>query len=172
MRKPRLIAAAVLTLIAIAAVPAAANASDFTNPQQWLVENTNTVSANTNYELHNLIRRENFLTSQFGYPKQESGHTILYGWTGHSGGYFVFRRPNERDHRHIQGDFETVAIYNTKIKKYLHMSRTRAYWNGSAAYEWQLHDISGPKFSLYNTSVRDYFGVAPDLDYLGWVSYF
>jgi hypothetical protein len=112
--------------------------------KQWQVANTNTVQAGTEYQLHNLRRRAMNLTSQMGWTGRG------YGWTGTSGGHFVFHRTNRNDHRTLRPE-ENVALYNTKAKRYLNSS---LQWPPTPEYSWQVHAISGPNFALYNTTQR------------------
>jgi len=136
---------------------------------QWEVANDTSVNANTRYELHNFHRRELGFSTQLGYIPVSRGwpnsdcHAL--GWMGHSGGHFIFVRPNRADRRSVNVN-ETLALYNTKIKLYLtgkfhkHKRRgTVTVWKESPAYEWQVRrtEPSGTSFALYNTVQHDYY---------------
>ena len=136
-----------LALLALALIPATASAA---GPLQWTVNNNvGPVQAGTEYELVNLGGG-----SRIGYQSRTGADL---GWTT-SGGNFEFRRGNPRDHRSIRAD-EPMAIYNTRMKKYLaYGSQTfgiNLEWSSSPLYQWKVEQ-SGSRFSLYNTVTRDY----------------
>lgn len=148
--------------------------------RQWRVLNTETVTTNEEYALVNLRRLALYRESQLGYVFRD-GYTPpplnlfvddvdfeSYGWTGTSGGHFVFQLPmpdNVRDHRKKKGtghphdprkldvnDTLSLAIYNTKAKKYL----TGLKWSKTPAYEWHVRRRSGADFAIFNSNARAY----------------
>src|SRR4051812_15527384 len=80
------------------------------NRGQWYVTNADTFLTNTTYELWND-------DVQVGYARYDYGEGVT--WERAKGGHFIFI-PDIRDHRHLPAqNFDKVAIYNTKGKKYL-----------------------------------------------------
>jgi hypothetical protein len=181
------------TAAAAAAVALSASTFAAALPEQavqWEVANTARVQATVPYELHNSARRNLGFSTQLGYlaidrpwPNSDCHHV---GWVGHSGGHFVFFRPNTRDHRTIRDD-ESVALYNTKIRMYLtglqfkdKISGTHFVWSKSPAYEWQVHrqtNETGPRFALFNLRNRDYLTIVGEgslnngkFAILGWIT--
>lgn len=171
MNKIRIfVATLMLTLVALAGAPATKSRvrSNFQTPpagaRQWQVNNSSTVLGSTAYELHNLRRRKLNLTSQLGYAKRDVSlwpDPDSVDWVGTSGGHFEFRRPNIRDHRTVSPS-ESLALYNTKIRKYfvgrwVEDKYSGYLWSSSPAYEWQVHDRQGADFALYNTRILGYY---------------
>ena len=135
--------------------------------RQWQVANASSVEAGIPYELHNIPRKRSGLDGQLGYLK----HNVTLnrdvddiGWVGHSGGLFEFRRANRRNQKSISPD-ETLALYNTRSRKYMLGSFGRASskypyaqeWSALPSYDWMVHDQAGADFALYNVKRRDYF---------------
>ena len=105
--KARLAARAILVAAAIG-LSSVALAVD--NRGQWYVTNTDTFLTNTAYELWTG-------DVQLGYARYDYGEDVT--WERAKGGHFIFI-PDIRDHRHLPAqNFDKVAIYNTKGKKYL-----------------------------------------------------
>jgi hypothetical protein len=158
---------ALVGLLALAAVPAAAQAAP-PAAKQWNVSNTNQLSYGTEYELYNKSAHIG-MNTQIGYENQTFG--VDLGWVGHSGGYFEFLRQapsGVRDHR--TGPIahnENVALYNTKTRRYLvYYSRFDAdgvaelEWSSAPVYEWQIQGqfaFDGRvHFALFNKRVKKY----------------
>jgi hypothetical protein len=156
MRKPprlKSILVGVLSLIALAAVPAASSAAPPANTTQWKVRNTASISAATSYELVNARG------GQLGYTNRRLG--VDLGFVGSSGGHFEFKRLNLRDHRRLRAG-EKLALYNTKTRRYLFGAGQtfgiNLNWTKSPSWEWriELRQGSQTQFALYNTKVNDY----------------
>lgn len=144
--------------------------------KQWNINNTAQALYETDYELYNK-------TSQLGYENRTFG--VDLGWVGHSGGHFAFLRqapPGKRDRRIGPiGATENVAIWNTKVKRYLYFykrgdSKAELEWGTTPMYEWQIQDQSASggrvHFALFNDRVDKYL-VYQVKNYginLGWLS--
>lgn len=93
------------------------------------------------------------------------------GWVGHDGGHFELRRLNGHDHRTVTPT-EYLALYNTKIKKYMTGVQRRDKRTGhhaqlfvsSPSYEWQVLDRQGADFALFNIKARDYLVTSDSVD--------
>jgi hypothetical protein len=150
---------AVLTAaIALAAVPAAAQAATPDAARQWDARGAATVQTASPYSLFNTKNN-----SQVGYDNRVFG--IDLGWVK-DGGQFEFRRntgsPNVRDHRRgAIAETENVAIYNTKTRRYLKYYKRGDWkaeleWDRSPVYEWQVRGQAGARFALFNDRVDRY----------------
>jgi hypothetical protein len=174
-RRRRLVTLIVSALALGAAVaPGAAQATDLRDPLQWEVLYTNTIKIDEEYQLHNIRRHELRLSSQFGFRMYERTLAADVPDAGFvRGGHFVFKRPNPRDHRSVRPG-ENVAIYNTKVKKYLGSSQFRYVspftgsrsrkiqrWSDTPNYDWQLQQIrpgdGSMQFALFNYPRNDHF---------------
>jgi hypothetical protein len=152
----------------VAITQSAAFAVEADDPRQWLVENSDTVLGNEEYQLHSMRRRTLHFSSQLGF---ERGKKWEWGWTGHSGGHFVFQRHDRNDRRPVS-DTEVVAIYNTLAKKYLVQERSSAgvsvSFSSKPSFEWMVHKLQGPNFALYNVNEGAYLGLRGD-DHVGYL---
>ena len=120
--------------------------------RQWQFKDTNgaaasNVDASVAYGIHNLRRSELNLVSQLDLH-------FHFVRRGHS---YMFRRPNERDHRGLKPD-EDLALYHVESGKYLH----EAGRSTKPLYHWQLHHLQGANFALYNTRRKQYFVLITD----------
>ncbi|MBJ7330360.1 MAG: hypothetical protein JHC95_10710 [Solirubrobacteraceae bacterium] len=153
----RSIILALFAVLAVTALPSAANADVPSGARQWEARNASTLQTGTEYDLFN------GQGGQLGYGNRTFG--VDLEWTK-SGGRFVFMRdsgkPNVRDHRRgpIAED-QRVAIYNTKTRRYLRYEnrgdvKADLEWSRTPVYEWNVQGQQGNDFALFNTRVSKY----------------
>lgn len=120
-------------LVALAVVPATGSAAE---TYQWSFTPTNTVDQlriDTPYSVTNTTG------GFFGVGSGGLGIDLRFG-PGSTGGQFVFKRQNPRDHRVVKAT-ESVALYSTAKRQYLTFG-PQTYgvdlrWSATPRYEWQ-----------------------------------
>ena len=147
MTKSRLIA--LLIVIFALAVPHTASAKDALDPQQWGLTNTSTAGQ---YLLFNQQ-----INKAVGHGDRTWG--VDLDW-GQDRGHWRFLRAN-RDHRGGVPIGEKVAMYNTKVRRYLVYGSQKfginLKWTSTPGYQWRLDKpATTGGVALFNTSQNDY----------------
>ncbi|HST39852.1 MAG TPA: hypothetical protein VLK58_10110 [Conexibacter sp.] len=174
MRTIRRLTFAVLLLgLAAALLPSAAGAAvSRTDAKQWSL-GTRAPSVNVGYSFKNLINN-----SYVRYGSRTFGINLVWGSSSSQWSFMPSPpRPNVRDHRKrpmVPG--ETVAIYNSSNRTYLHYgSQTwgiNLKWSKTPVYQWRVEtDPATGYTSLYNSSAGDYvvYGERPQGINLRWL---
>jgi hypothetical protein len=148
----------ILTSLAFLAVPSSAFGAE---RLQWSITpkaNLGGPDAGPTYSLNNDTG------GGLSYGRRVFGIDLV--WSG--GSQWQFRRTNPRDHRQIQPT-ETVALYNTRVRRYLNYGSQRfginLVWSSTPRYQWRVAEgqiqTPGPtqgnvRSYLYNAAAGAY----------------